>query len=135
MKQVIVIRGDLGMSIGKVAAQACHASVAAAFAARHEDVGRWLEQGQTKVVLQAPSPEALLALQERCRSLDTRSLSRADFGCRPHRTLAGNRNCSRYWPGRAEVNRYGDWRLATSKMRTSAHDRTAGLVRKWRFRR
>jgi hypothetical protein len=58
------------MSIGKVAAQACHASVAAAFAARHEDVSRWLEQGQTKVVLQVPSLEALLALQEGCRSLD-----------------------------------------------------------------
>jgi peptidyl-tRNA hydrolase, PTH2 family len=70
MKQVIVVRGDLEMSIGKVAAQACHASVAAAFAGRHEDVSRWLEQGQTKVVLQAPSLEALLALQERCRSLD-----------------------------------------------------------------
>ena len=70
MKQAIVIRTDLGMSAGKLAAQACHASVTAAFGARKDDVSRWLEQGQTKVVLQAPSLAVLLELRERCRSLD-----------------------------------------------------------------
>ena len=70
MKQAIVIRVDLGMSVGKLAAQACHASVAAAFAARRDDVSRWLEEGQTKVVLQAASVDVLINLRERCSSLD-----------------------------------------------------------------
>ena len=44
MKQAIVIRVDLGMSTGKLAAQACHASVAAAFAARNDDFSRWFAE-------------------------------------------------------------------------------------------
>ena|SRR5262245_43702490 len=69
MKQAIVVRVDLGMSTGKLAAQACHASVAAAFAARKDDLSRWLGEGQTKVVLQASSLEALFELRERCDAL------------------------------------------------------------------
>jgi len=69
MKQAIVVRIDLGMSTGKLAAQACHASVAAAFAARKDDLSRWLGEGQTKVVLQASSLEALFELPERCDAL------------------------------------------------------------------
>ena len=63
MKQAIVVRIDLGMSTGKLAAQACHASVAAALAARKDDLSRWLGEGQTKVVLQASSLEALFELR------------------------------------------------------------------------
>jgi PTH2 family peptidyl-tRNA hydrolase len=70
MKQAIVIRVDLGMSTGKLAAQACHASVAAAFAAPNDDVSRWLGEGQTKVVLQVPSLEVLRELQQRCHALN-----------------------------------------------------------------
>jgi PTH2 family peptidyl-tRNA hydrolase len=69
MKQVIVIRADLGMSTGKVAAQACHASVTALFSAPHDDIRKWLEEGQTKVVLKADTLETLLGLKERCSSL------------------------------------------------------------------
>lgn len=70
MKQAIVIRIDLGMSVGKLAAQACHASVAATFAAPRDDVSRWLEEGQTKVVLQAASVDVLLNLKQKCSALD-----------------------------------------------------------------
>src|SRR5215469_8427558 len=70
MKQAIVVRVDLEMSTGKLAAQACHASVAAALAARDDDLNRWLEEGQTKVVLKAPSLEAILELRDSCVSLD-----------------------------------------------------------------
>lgn len=80
MKQVIVIRADLGMSVGKIAAQACHASVAAALAASREDVMRWLEHGSTKVVLQAPSLESLIGLRERCRSIDLTHVLISDAG-------------------------------------------------------
>ena len=60
MKQAIVVRVNLDMSTGKLAAQACHASVAAALAARDDDLNRWLGEVQTKVVLKAPLLEALL---------------------------------------------------------------------------
>lgn len=51
MKQVIVIRSDLGLSKGKLAAQAAHASLAAykrAGAAAREE---WEKSGSKKVVL------------------------------------------------------------------------------------
>jgi len=70
MKQAIVIRADLEMSIGKLAAQACHASVAAALAAGSDVLNRWLGEGQTKIVLKAPSLDAILELRDRCVSLD-----------------------------------------------------------------
>ena len=70
MKQVIVIRIDLGMSVGKLAAQACHASVTAAFAARHANIKLWLAEGQTKILLQAGSADVLLNLLDKCISLD-----------------------------------------------------------------
>jgi len=57
------------MSTGKLAAQACHASVAAAFAARKDDLSRWLGEGQTKVALKASSLEALFELREHCDAL------------------------------------------------------------------
>ncbi|MCS7129109.1 MAG: peptidyl-tRNA hydrolase Pth2 [Candidatus Caldarchaeum sp.] len=61
-KQVIVIRSDLRMSVGKTAAQAAHASVLALEMARRkrpEWVGGWFETGQKKVVLKVGSEDEL----------------------------------------------------------------------------
>lgn len=66
MKQVIVIRTDLNMSPGKLAAQACHASVSALLEAEHEAIRAWLERGQTKIVLATDSEESLRSLAGRC---------------------------------------------------------------------
>lgn len=59
-KLVIVVRADLGMGRGKIAAQAAHAAVAAALAG----IGTapfldWLADGQPKVVLRASSEQDL----------------------------------------------------------------------------
>lgn len=59
-KLVIVVRADLGMGRGKIAAQASHAAVAAALAA----IGSapfmdWLADGQPKVVLRAGGEQEL----------------------------------------------------------------------------
>ncbi|HKT22898.1 MAG TPA: aminoacyl-tRNA hydrolase, partial [Nitrososphaerales archaeon] len=54
MKQAIVVRTDLGMGKGKVAAQAAHASLSAAEAARERKpkwYDAWKEGGQAKIVL------------------------------------------------------------------------------------
>jgi len=59
-KQVIIVREDLRMSVGKLAAQVAHGSVAAAERARMECAGwfkAWLAEGQKKVVLKASNDE------------------------------------------------------------------------------
>ncbi|GAA3220241.1 peptidyl-tRNA hydrolase Pth2 [Dactylosporangium siamense] len=51
-KMVLVVRTDLGMGKGKIAAQVAHAAVAAVLAGPHGAVfGDWLSAGQPKVVL------------------------------------------------------------------------------------
>jgi peptidyl-tRNA hydrolase, PTH2 family len=58
MKLVLVVRADLGMSRGKIAAQAAHAAVTAVLAGLGgADVAAWLRDGQPKVVLRADGPE------------------------------------------------------------------------------
>jgi len=54
MKQAIVVRSDLKMGKGKVAAQVAHASLSAAEFARQRKPGwyeGWKEGGQAKIVL------------------------------------------------------------------------------------
>jgi PTH2 family peptidyl-tRNA hydrolase len=59
-KLTLVIRADLGMGRGKIAAQAAHAAVAAALASSgSRDFRAWLRDGQPKVVLKVGSEELL----------------------------------------------------------------------------
>jgi PTH2 family peptidyl-tRNA hydrolase len=73
IKQVIVVRSDLKMGKGKVAAQVAHAALDAAEASRHKHADwyeSWREQGQAKVVVKTDGGEgALQELQKRARSL------------------------------------------------------------------
>ena len=69
IKLALVIRTDLAMGRGKIAAQAAHAAVAAALAG----LGRpffdgWLEAGQPKVVLRVASAAQLDDVVERARA-------------------------------------------------------------------
>jgi len=71
-KQVIVIRTDLGMSTGKLVAQACHASVGSAeeVRRRNEPLWRaWLDEGGRKIVVGVSSKEQLLAIGKRAAEL------------------------------------------------------------------
>jgi peptidyl-tRNA hydrolase, PTH2 family len=64
-KLTLVVRADLGMGRGKIAAQAAHAAVAAALASLGTpDFAAWLRDGQPKVVLRAVSEEHLHAIAE-----------------------------------------------------------------------
>jgi PTH2 family peptidyl-tRNA hydrolase len=70
IKQVIVIRSDLGMGKGKLAGQTAHASVSAYNIARARDsetAREWEEEGQKKVVLKLGSEEELLTLYEKMK--------------------------------------------------------------------
>jgi PTH2 family peptidyl-tRNA hydrolase len=60
MKLALVVRSDLGMGRGKIAAQVAHAAVAAVLAtAGSQDFAAWLAEGQPKVVLKVASAEQL----------------------------------------------------------------------------
>jgi PTH2 family peptidyl-tRNA hydrolase len=62
-KQIIIIRKDLGMGTGKIAAQSSHAAVEALEKAKQKNpdwVKKWKETGQTKVVVKVKSEKELL---------------------------------------------------------------------------
>jgi len=72
-KQVIVVREDLHMSPGKLAAQVAHGAVTAAEKTRRkkpEVFKAWLREGQKKVVLKVKNLEELKELQKQAESLN-----------------------------------------------------------------
>jgi PTH2 family peptidyl-tRNA hydrolase len=67
VKQVILVRSDLDMGKGKMAAQVAHASVMAFIEAEREnkeEAGRWLKTGQKKIVLKVDDDKAIKKLYE-----------------------------------------------------------------------
>ncbi|MFH1511427.1 MAG: peptidyl-tRNA hydrolase Pth2 [Candidatus Woesearchaeota archaeon] len=63
MKQVILIRQDLKLPKGKLAAQASHASVEAALKSGKERLESWRRQGAKKVVLKVADEKELLEFE------------------------------------------------------------------------
>jgi len=64
-KQAIIVRTDIKMSKGKLAAQVAHAAVEAAYRtlrSKPDWFHEWLNQGQKKVVLKGGSEKELLKL-------------------------------------------------------------------------
>ena len=71
LKMVLVIRTDLKMSKGKIAAQASHAAVSATEKCRQTKpklLSSWLILGQKKVVVGIPSLEEMKRLKKECNS-------------------------------------------------------------------
>lgn len=67
-KQVIAVRADLGMSVGKTSAQAAHASVSALEKCRKHKptwARQWLGGEQRKIVVRVESADELKALEAR----------------------------------------------------------------------
>ena len=68
MKMVLLVRTDLGMGKGKVAAQCCHACLAAYQSAQKQskDTQQWLEawenEGCAKITLKCPDESTLYLL-------------------------------------------------------------------------
>ncbi|HZY70824.1 MAG TPA: peptidyl-tRNA hydrolase Pth2 [Thermoplasmata archaeon] len=74
VKLVLVLRSDLGLSVGKTAVQAAHGAVMAAELARRsrsEVFARWLAAGQKKIAVAVPD---LAALEELARAARARKL-------------------------------------------------------------
>lgn len=82
-KLVLIIRTDLGMSKGKVAAQCCHATLAcykAAARSHTQYLDHWEYEGQAKITLKCNSEGELLELQTRAHSLGLIGESIQDAG-------------------------------------------------------
>ncbi|MBM4240990.1 MAG: peptidyl-tRNA hydrolase [Euryarchaeota archaeon] len=70
MKQVIVIRGDLNMSAGKLAAQACHASLGAYKRTDPSIIKKWEIEGEKKVVVKVSDLSELFEIHEIVKKTD-----------------------------------------------------------------
>lgn len=65
-KMIIVMRSDLKMSKGKIAAQASHAAVNCALSSKKRDpkgFDKWCSEGQRKIVLKIDSLEGLFEIK------------------------------------------------------------------------
>ncbi|MBD3158290.1 MAG: peptidyl-tRNA hydrolase [Candidatus Lokiarchaeota archaeon] len=70
-KQVMAVRTDLGMSVGKIAVQTAHGAVSASEAARKKSPKAWeawLNSGQKKITVQVDSMDALIDLKNQASS-------------------------------------------------------------------
>jgi len=67
MKQAIVVRTDLGMGTGKLAAQVAHASLRAAEEAGEDARRSWKGGGAKKIVLKGDGESQLRSLAETAR--------------------------------------------------------------------
>ncbi len=69
MKLALVVRTDLGMGRGKIAAQVAHAAVAAVLAGLGgAELDAWLRDGQPKVVLKVATAEQLQDVVRQARA-------------------------------------------------------------------
>ncbi|MCE5213676.1 MAG: peptidyl-tRNA hydrolase Pth2 [Methanobacterium sp.] len=70
MKQVIIMRGDLPISRGKIAAQACHASLGSYKKADKRIIQKWEKEGGKKVVVKVEDLEELYEYYEIVKATD-----------------------------------------------------------------
>ncbi|UCH03318.1 MAG: peptidyl-tRNA hydrolase [Candidatus Bathyarchaeota archaeon] len=71
-KQVIVVRKDLKMGLGKLVSQACHACLEASEIVRKQNLRLWTiwhEEGAKKIIVKIDSHENLLKLKEEAQKL------------------------------------------------------------------
>ncbi len=82
-KLVVVVRTDLGISKGKMAAQVAHAAVNCALKSRKSDSSnfkKWFDEGQKKVVVKGQNESTLRDLQQHAREIGLVSSLVTDAG-------------------------------------------------------
>ncbi len=66
-KQVLIVRADLKLSKGKMAAQAAHASLEAYKKAEASDIEEWESSGTKKIVLKVADEKELMEIYNRLK--------------------------------------------------------------------
>lgn len=69
LKQVIVVRQDLKLPKGKMAAQVAHASVEAVLRSSSDKVNEWHSKGMKKIVLKVENEQEMLKLWQNSKDL------------------------------------------------------------------
>jgi len=77
---VILVRQDLKLPKGKLAAQVAHAAVEACFNSEKGDVALWRDNGQKKVVLKVKDEKELLMYLMQAKSAKLRTALITDAG-------------------------------------------------------
>ena len=80
MKQVIIIRQDLKLPKGKMAAQAAHASVRAVLNSDKKMVQEWNDGGMAKIVLKTENEKSLLNLLQTAKDWGIKTAMITDAG-------------------------------------------------------
>lgn len=80
LKQVILIRKDLNMSKGKVAAQAAHASVEAVLRSNQRTVQIWRNAGMKKIALKVENEKELYRYLQEAKDLGLTTALITDAG-------------------------------------------------------
>ena len=68
MKQVILVRKDLGMPVGKLASQCCHASVECVLKSEKAMIEAWKKEGMPKIVLGVKDVQHLMLKMRQART-------------------------------------------------------------------
>jgi len=80
LKQVILIRDDLKLPKGKLAAQAAHASVESILQSDKKKVSSWRDQGAKKVVLKVKDKKELFEYKKLAEQADLTTAVITDAG-------------------------------------------------------
>ena len=80
MKQVILVRKDLKLSKGKLAAQCSHASVEVVLNSDKTKVDSWRKQGMKKVILEVESEKELFIFKESAKKMKLKCALITDAG-------------------------------------------------------
>ncbi|KAL5032512.1 hypothetical protein BDV3_001069 [Batrachochytrium dendrobatidis] len=106
-KMILLVRIDLGMTKGKVAAQCCHAALAAYLIAKSKNsqtrewLKAWERLGQAKITLKCPDEATMLDMQKKARSIGLPAKSICDAG---HTQIAaGSRTVLAIGPGPVDL--------------------------------
>lgn len=103
-KQVIVVRGDVDMSVGKLAAQVAHASLSAYERCREEKARwaeEWLKEGQAKIVCEINNLDELRELVEEAEELGIPHFVVVDMGLTE--IPPGTTTCAGFGPAPEEI--------------------------------
>ena len=100
-KQVILIRQDLNLPKGKLAAQVAHASVEAVLRSDKKTVNAWRDQGMAKIVLKVKDEKELLKFLQLAKDRGLTTALITDAG----RTVVapGTRTCLAIGPDEEEA--------------------------------
>jgi len=80
MKQIIIVRQDLKLPKGKMAAQVAHASVRAVLNSPKKKVQEWNNQGMAKIVLKTENEKTLLKLLQTAKDHNLKTAMITDAG-------------------------------------------------------